>query len=159
MIVVMENGANQEKLEKVLEFLKGRGFSLHISQGVERTIIGVLGDKTQKENLALEALDGVEKVIPIISPYKLASREFRNTDTVIKIGDVTIGGQELQVMAGPCAVESREQLLETAQIIKNGGAKIMRGGAYKPRTSPYAFQGLEEKGLEYLAEAREKTGL
>jgi len=159
MIVVMEKGVCKEKLDKVLDYLKARGFSLHLSQGVERTIIGVLGDKAQKDNLALEALDGVEKVIPILTPYKLASREFRKEDTVIRIGDVTIGGQELQVMAGPCAVESREQLLETAAIIKKGGAKIMRGGAYKPRTSPYSFQGLEEKGLEYLAEAREATGL
>jgi 3-deoxy-7-phosphoheptulonate synthase len=110
-------------------------------------------------DLALEVMEGVEKVIPILAPYKLASREFKPDDTVIRIGDVTIGGEEIQVMAGPCAVESREQLLEVAEMVRERGARILRGGAFKPRTSPYAFQGLEEKGLEYLAEAREKTGL
>ncbi|NLT94479.1 MAG: 3-deoxy-7-phosphoheptulonate synthase [Clostridia bacterium] len=160
MIVVMEKGVSEEKLERVLDYLQGKGFSLHISRGIERTIIGVLGDKNKmEERLPLEALEGVEKVVPILTPYKLASREFKAQDTVITIGDVTIGGQELQVMAGPCAVESREQLLETAAIVKQGGAKILRGGAFKPRTSPYSFQGLEKKGLEYLAEARETTGL
>jgi 3-deoxy-7-phosphoheptulonate synthase len=159
MIVVMEKGVSEEKLEKVLDYLQGKGFSLHLSRGIERTIIGILADKNQKQNLPLEALEGVEKVVPILSPYKLASREFKQEDTIITIGDIVIGGRELQIMAGPCAVESREQLLETAAIIKRGGAKILRGGAYKPRTSPYSFQGLEEKGLEYLAEAREATGL
>lgn len=159
MIVVMESNAHQEKVENVLSFLKAKGFEVHISQGVERTIIGVLGDKVNKEDLPIEALEGVEKVIEVLTPYKLASREFQPEDTVIKIGDVEIGGQDLQVMAGPCAVESREQIFEIAHIVKKAGAKIMRGGAFKPRTSPYAFQGLEEKGLQYLAEAREATGL
>ncbi|MDN5321849.1 MAG: 3-deoxy-7-phosphoheptulonate synthase [Clostridia bacterium] len=159
MIVVMEKGVSQEKIEDVIGLLESKGFSLHLSQGVERTIIGVLGDKTQKGDLALEALEGVEKVVPILTPYKLASREMQAEDTIIQIGDVKIGGKDLQVMAGPCAVESREQIMEIAEIVKKGGARIMRGGAYKPRTSPYSFQGLEEKGLQYLAEAREATGI
>ena len=116
-------------------------------------------DKYDYIKQALESIDGVERVIPIFAPYKLASREFRKEDTVIRVGDLSIGGKQLQIMAGPCAVESREQLLEIATLVRDSGVRILRGGAYKPRTSPYAFHGLEEKGLEYLAEAREKTGL
>ncbi|MFZ5942807.1 MAG: 3-deoxy-7-phosphoheptulonate synthase [Bacillota bacterium] len=159
MIVVMERGTEEGKIENVLETLQKRGYTLHVSRGVERTVIGVLGSKTPKDDLAIEVLEGVEKVIPILTPYKLASRELQKDNTIITIGDVVIGSQELQIMAGPCAVESREQISEVAEIAKLGGAKIMRGGAYKPRTSPYAFQGLEEKGLQYLKEAGEKHGL
>jgi 3-deoxy-7-phosphoheptulonate synthase len=118
-----------------------------------------VGDKTHYLDLALEAMDGVEKVISILAPYKLASREFKQDNTIISVGDVKIGGDQIQIMAGPCAVESKEQLIEIAFRVKESGANILRGGAFKPRSSPYAFQGLEEKGLEYLAEAREKTGL
>ncbi len=159
MIVVMRTGVKEELVDRVARRLVENGFQIHLSVGVERTLIGAVGDKSHYLDLALEAMEGVEKVIPILAPYKLASREFKPDDTVIRIGDVTIGGEQIQVMAGPCAVESREQLLEVAEMVRERGARILRGGAFKPRTSPYAFQGLEEKGLEYLAEAREKTGL
>ena len=160
MIVVVKNGSGQEKLQNVIQYLEAQGLKLHISEGVERTIIGLVGaTQEQKANLNVESLDGVEKVMPVVTPYKLASREFHPEDTVIQIGDLTIGGDELQVMAGPCAVESLEQMLEVAEMVKASGAKILRGGAFKPRTSPYSFAGLEEKGLQYMAEAREKTGL
>lgn len=159
MIVVMKTQVGEEKINLVITKLKENGFQIHESRGVEKILIGAVGDKTHSIDLALEAMDGVEKVIPILAPYKLASREFKKDDTVITIGDVVIGGEEIQVMAGPCAVESKEQLLDIAFKVKESGARILRGGAFKPRTSPYAFQGLEELGLEYLAEAREKTGL
>lgn len=160
MIIVVNNGNDKAKLQNVVEYLEAQGLRLHISEGVERTIIGLVGaTQEQKNNLNAESLDGVEKVMPVVTPYKLASREFHPEDTVIRIGDLTIGGNELQVMAGPCAVESREQMLEVAEMVKASGAKILRGGAFKPRTSPYSFAGLEEKGLQFMAEAREKTGL
>lgn len=160
MIIVVNNGNDKAKLQSVVEYLEAQGLRLHISEGVERTIIGLVGaTQEQKNNLNAESLDGVEKVMSVVTPYKLASREFHPEDTVIRIGDLTIGGSELQVMAGPCAVESREQMLEVAELVKASGAKILRGGAFKPRTSPYSFAGLEEKGLQFMAEAREKTGL
>ncbi|SHF03758.1 3-deoxy-7-phosphoheptulonate synthase [Desulforamulus putei] len=159
MIVVMSRRADEDKINAVLERLKKAGFQIHLSRGVERTIIGAIGDKTRMGDLALEAMPGVENVVPILQPYKLASRAFKEQDTVVKVGDLEIGGKQIHVMAGPCAVESREQLLESAEMVKAAGATLLRGGAFKPRTSPYSFQGLEEKGLQYLAEAREKTGL
>ena len=160
MIIVVKHGADEAKLQNVIQYLEARDLKLHISQGVERTIIGLVGaTQEQKASLNAEALEGVEKVMPVVTPYKLASREFRPENTVVQIGDLTIGGDELQVMAGPCAVESLEQMLEVAEIVKASGARILRGGAFKPRTSPYSFAGLEEKGLQYMAEAREKTGL
>lgn len=159
MIIVVSGAAKSEKLEQVVQYLESRNLELHISTGVEKTIIGIIGSQKDKENLNLESLEGVERVIPIVTPYKLASREFHPKDTIIKIGDLTIGGDDLQVMAGPCAVESKEQLLESAEAVKAAGAKILRGGAFKPRTSPYSFDGLKEEGLKFMAEAREKTGL
>lgn len=159
MIVVMSPRADEDKINAVTERLKRAGFKIHLSQGVERTIIGAIGDKTRMGDLALEAMPGVENVVPILQPYKLASRAFKEQDTVVKVGGIEIGGGQIHVMAGPCAVESREQLLESAEIVKAAGATLLRGGAFKPRTSPYSFQGLEEQGLQYLAEAREKTGL
>lgn len=159
MIVVMQKGATEEQLQEVVQILEDKGFRTQITRGAEKTIVGAVGDKSRLLDLAIEAITGVEKVIPILAPYKLASREYKREDTVIKIGDLSLGGQYLQVMAGPCAVESEEQLLETACIIKNAGARILRGGAFKPRSSPYSFQGLEETGLKLLARAREKTGL
>ncbi|CCO09014.1 3-deoxy-7-phosphoheptulonate synthase [Desulforamulus hydrothermalis] len=159
MIVVMSRQVPEDNIEAVLDRLKKAGFQIHLSRGVERTIIGAIGDKTRMGDLALEAMPGVESVVPILQPYKLASRAFKEQDTVVKVGDLAIGGQHIHVMAGPCAVESREQLLEAAALVKAAGATLLRGGAFKPRTSPYSFQGLEEKGLQYLAEAREKTGL
>lgn len=159
MIVVMAHRAGEIEIKRVLSKLEGAGFQIHLSQGVERTIIGAIGDKTRLNDLAIEAMPGVEKVVPILQPYKLVSRAYMDSPTVVKVGDVEIGGDSIQVMAGPCAVESREQLLEAAEIVCSAGATLLRGGAFKPRTSPYSFQGLEQKGLELLAEAREKTGL
>ena len=159
MIIVVKHGADEAKLQNVIAYLEARDLKLHISQGVERTIIGLVGaTQEQKASLNAEALDGVEKVMPVVTPYKLASREFHPENTIVQVGDLTIGGDELQVMAGPCAVESLEQMLEVAEIVKASGARI-HGRRFKPRTSPYSFAGLEEKGLQYMAEAREKTGL
>ena len=159
MIVVMSSGATREEIDKVIDRLGGLGFQIHLSEGVERTIIGAIGDKTILSEVALEAMHGVEKVVPILQPYKLVSREFKDHNSVVKVGDIEIGGSQLHVMAGPCAVESLEQLMETAIKVKEAGATILRGGAFKPRTSPYAFQGLEEEGLKMLAEVRDRTGL
>ncbi|KUO51206.1 MAG: 3-deoxy-7-phosphoheptulonate synthase [Desulfitibacter sp. BRH_c19] len=159
MIIVMENGAREESITKVVEKLEENGFSIHLSQGVERTIIGAVGDKSRLADLSIEAMSSVDRVIGILAPYKLASREFKSDNTIIQLGDVNIGGDEIQIMAGPCAIESREQALEIADIVKRSGAKIMRGGAFKPRTSPYAFQGLGEEGLKILREAGEAYGL
>jgi len=131
-----------------------------VSKGVERTIIGAIGDERGKVVLkSAENMPGVEKVMPILQPYKLASRETKDGNTVIKVGNVEIGGPEFVVIAGPCAVESEEQLMEAASVVKNAGASMLRGGAFKPRTSPYSFQGMEEEGLKLLAQTREKTGL
>lgn len=159
MIVVMNQGADKKEIQSVISKLEKSGFQIHLSEGVERTIIGAIGDKTRLGNLALEAMPGVEKVVPILAPFKLASRNFKSENTVITVGDIKIGGDAIHVMAGPCAVEGKEQLMESAFRVKEAGATLLRGGAFKPRTSPYSFQGLEEKGLEMLAEAREATGL
>lgn len=159
MIIVMNHRAGEREIEAVSEKLKQAGFRIHLSQGVERTVIGAVGDRTQLGDLAIEAMPGVDKVVPIMHPYKLASRVFKEEDTIIEVGNLKIGGSHVQVMAGPCAVESREQLLETAEQVKACGATILRGGAFKPRTSPYSFQGLAEEGLKLLAEARELTGM
>lgn len=159
MIVVMESKTKESSVNAVVEKLQKNGFQIHLSRGVEKIILGAVGDNPHYMQPALETMEGVEKVISILAPYKLASREFKKENTVIKIGDLEIGGNELQVMAGPCAVESKEQLLEAAQVVKKNGARILRGGAFKPRTSPYSFQGLEEKGLKLLSEAKEETGL
>ncbi|MGQ9497767.1 MAG: 3-deoxy-7-phosphoheptulonate synthase [Desulfotomaculales bacterium] len=159
MVIVMAHNATEADIEAVVKKIELLGFRVHLSRGEERTIIGIIGDERRLAGVALEAFPGVEAVLPILQPFKLASRIMREEGTVIQIGDVTIGGDTVQVMAGPCAVESREQLLRTAEEVRKAGARILRGGAYKPRTSPYAFQGLEEKGLEILAEAREMFGL
>lgn len=159
MIVVLKTSMDETNLQNVVKLLNNKGFITEIVRGTEKTIVGAVGDKSRLIDISIESLEGVEKVIPILAPYKLASREFKPHDTVVKIGDVTIGGPEVVVMAGPCAVESKEQLLESADIVKKAGARILRGGAFKPRSSPYSFQGLEKQGLEYLALARERTGL
>lgn len=159
MIVVMSHRASETEIEAVLARLEKLGFQIHLSRGVERTIIGAIGDKTRISDVGFEAMPGVEKVVPILQPYKLASKTFQDKGTVIKVGNLEIGSETVHVMAGPCAVESREQLLETARLVKEAGATMLRGGAFKPRTSPYSFQGLEEEGLKLLAEARENTGL
>lgn len=159
MIIVMERRAKKEDVVKVTRVLEEKGFSIHLSEGVEKTIIGAVGDKTRLERESLEAMSGVEKVVAVLAPYKLASREHHPEGSLVSAGGVCIGGDRIQIMAGPCAVESREQILETAELVKKAGARILRGGAFKPRTSPYSFQGLREEGLKYMAEAREKTGL
>ncbi len=155
----MSPSAKPESIEKVKARLEDAGLGVHISTGENRTILGVLGDKRKVNIQAIEVMDDVEKIVHIEAPFKLANKQFHPEPTVVKVGDVEIGGQKLVVMAGPCSVESREQLLETAAIVKEGGAQFLRGGAYKPRSSPYSFQGLGEEGLKILAEAREKTGL
>lgn len=159
MIIVMGREATEEQVKAVVGKLEENGLKAHLSTGDSRTIIGVIGDKRLIAEMPMEAMDGVEKTISVTESYKLVDREFHPEDSIVNVNGVLIGGGHLAVMAGPCAVESREQLLESAHIVKNAGAQFLRGGAYKPRTSPYAFQGLEEKGLEMLAEAREVTGL
>lgn len=155
----MESKATEADVQYVVKRVEELGLKAHLSKGVERTIIGVIGDERliQKEQLSL--LPYVENVIPILKPYKLASRDFKPLDSVIDVAGVKIGGTEVVVIAGPCSVETEEQVITTAQTVKAAGAKLLRGGAYKPRTSPYSFQGLGEDGLKLLARAREKTGL
>lgn len=159
MIIVMRPEATQEQIDNVIDYVERLGLGVHLSQGVERTVIGAIGDETRINRSSLEVLEGVEKVLPILKPFKLVSREFRNESTIVRVGEVAFGGPEVPIIAGPCSVESREQIMETAAAVKNAGARLLRGGAFKPRTSPYSFQGLEEEGLKLLAEAREVYGL
>lgn len=159
MIIVMQPGASATALETVKEKITQAGLQYHLSEGAVRTIVGVIGDKKAIRQLQVEMLDSVEKTVPITESYKLVSREFKEEDSIIDIGGVKVGGGALAIMAGPCAVESEEQLMEAAQAVKSAGAQFLRGGAFKPRTSPYDFQGLAEKGLQMLAEAGRKTGL
>ena len=161
-IIVLKTDATEDEIKHVVKKLESRGLKVNVSQGTERTIIGVIGDTskvTEEEEDALRATAGVENVVRILKPYKLASREFQKENTEISVRGVLIGGKRIPVMAGPCAVENRTVLTNIAEKVKAGGASFLRGGAYKPRTSPYSFQGLGEEGLKYLAEAREKTGL
>jgi 3-deoxy-7-phosphoheptulonate synthase len=159
MIVVMKVDSGQKEIDEILKRLDERGLAGHLSRGMERTVIGVVGQTYPELRDMLELLPGVEEVIPITRPYKLSSREFQPQDTVIEVGDIAIGGGELVVMAGPCAVESEEQVLETARAVKAAGANILRGGAFKPSTSPYGFRGLGEEGLKILAQARKEIGM
>ncbi len=160
MIVVMQSGATPAQVQHVIDRLREAGCREQVSTGEERTVIGVIGTGFPPDlGEKLEMLPGVERTHRLSKPYKLASREFRPVDTVVQIGDLAIGTDELVVMAGPCSVESRDQVLQTARAVQAAGARVLRGGAYKPRTSPYSFQGLGEQGLEYLAEARAVTGL
>jgi 3-deoxy-7-phosphoheptulonate synthase len=161
MIIVMEQGAGEGQVQAVVEKIHKAGLNTHVSVGVSRTVIGVVGDDRTKEMLreSLEVAPGVERVVAILQPFKLFSREFIPHDTVVSVGSQAIGGNRVVVIAGPCSVESREQILTAADAIKAAGGTILRGGAFKPRTSPYSFQGLEEEGLRLLAEARARTGL
>ena len=159
MIIVMKSGASAKQISAAVSRVEAMGYRVNLSQGEERTIIGVIGDDRPIDRAALELLDGVEKTVPILKPFKVASRDMHPQDTVVALNGVTIGEPQITIMAGPCAVESRSQILETAQAVKEAGAQVLRGGAYKPRTSPYSFQGLGEEGLQLLAEAREATGL
>nr|HID12799.1 3-deoxy-7-phosphoheptulonate synthase [Anaerolineae bacterium] len=159
MIIVMKQGATGAQIANVAARIEQLGCRVHISEGEERTIIGVIGNGRPLDREQIERMDGVERTVPILRPFKLASREFHPQDTIVTVNGVPIGGKQVVVMAGPCAVESRDQLLETAHAVKEAGARMLRGGAFKPRTSPYSFQGLGEEGLRLLAEAREATGL
>src|SRR5574341_271713 len=159
MVIVMKHNATAEEIASVIRNVEALGLKAHLSRGEERTIIGMIGDERPIEPEQFETLSGVERVVRILHPFKLASRDFHPDDSVVKIDGVSVGTRQVIVMAGPCSVESREQLMETAAVVKEAGAHILRGGAYKPRTSPYAFQGLGLKGLELLREAREEFGL
>jgi len=159
MFIVMSAGHSDQELDDILKRLRDMGFTGHVSQGVEHTVIGVVGQTYPELKDTLETWHGVDEVVPISKPFKLASREFQPRNTTVKVGDVTIGGKAVIVMAGPCAVESEEQVMETARAVKAAGAHILRGGAFKPSTSPYSFRGLGLQGLKLLAEAREETGM
>lgn len=159
MIVVMNSRATEDQIQAVVRRLGELGFRANISRGVERTVIGVVGQVYPSLKDQLEILPGVEQVLRVTKPYKLASREFQPVDTRFEVGGVPIGGDGVVIIAGPCSVESREQLLKTAHAVKAAGAHILRGGAFKPRTSPYSFRGLGVQALRWLAEAREETGL
>ncbi|MBM3167164.1 MAG: 3-deoxy-7-phosphoheptulonate synthase [Chloroflexi bacterium] len=159
MIVVMRVGATDQQINAVMERIRAAGLKEHLSHGVERTIIGVLGQIYPELKDTLEVLPGVDEVIRVSKPYKLSSREFHPEDTRVKVGGVTIGGEDVVVIAGPCAVESEKQLFETAHAVRAAGATVLRGGAFKPSTSPYSFRGLGERGLELLAQMKAETGL
>jgi len=159
MMIVMEETASQEDVQRIIAFLEEAGAGGQVSTNDPVTVIGVMGERDVVAGLPLEAYPGVEKVVPILKPYKLVSREFRRSDTVIKIGDTSLGGGHVALIAGPCSVESRDQLMQAAEAARAAGATMLRGGAFKPRTSPYAFQGMGVEGLQILAEAREATGL
>lgn len=160
MIIVMRQTATPEEINHVCDKVKELGLTPQVSRGVERTIVGVIGEEEKIMVKPLEAFPGVDSVVPIQKSYKLASRDFRPEDSLIDMGNgVVIGDKKIVVMAGPCAVESREQLMQTAEAVKKAGATFLRGGAFKPRTSPYSFQGLGEEGLKLLREAGDKYGL
>ena len=159
MIIVLKPGATEEQLQYLVEVIRQAGLQAHVSQGTERTIVGAIGDEEKIRAIPFTAIEGVENAVPILKPYKLASRSFRSERSVMLVGDVPVGGEEVVVVAGPCSVEPNETLLQTARASKAAGARILRGGAFKPRTSPYDFAGLGEEGLVMLDEARQETGL
>jgi 3-deoxy-7-phosphoheptulonate synthase len=160
MIIVMQQQADPKEIEAVVKRVEELGYKVHLSRGEARTIIGIIGaDEHKLQEGAFEAMDGVEKTMRVMQPFKVASRDFSHEDTVINVNGVEIGGHKVVVMAGPCSVESRSMILETAHAVKEAGGSVLRGGAFKPRSSPYSFQGMGEEGLRYLAEAREQTGL
>ena len=159
MVIIMRAGADESSIQEVIKAIEYNGLSGKVREGEFQTIIGVIGDREKMCCLNVESLEGVEKAVSISKSYKLVSREYHPQPTVIDIGGIRIGDGNLVAIAGPCAVESKEQIMQAADIVKSGGAQFLRGGAYKPRTSPYSFQGLEELGLKYLAEAGERTGL
>lgn len=159
MIIVLRPDATQEQIDHIVKKVKDSGLSVHFSEGTERKIIGAIGDETALVTTPLEAFPGVEKVMPIMKPYKLVSRDFQPENSVIDINGVKIGGKKVQVIAGPCSIENQTILLEIAKEVKKSGATLLRGGAFKPRTSPYDFQGLGEEGLKYLRHAGDETGL
>lgn len=159
MIIIMKPNASEEAIIKVTQLVESKGLQVHLSKGHQVTIVGVVGDKSKLQDSNVEISDGVDKIVNVTESYKLVNKKFHPEDSVIKVGNTTIGPGTMTVMAGPCAIENKEQLLETAYAVKKAGATFLRGGAYKPRTSPYSFQGLETEGLKYMKEAREATGL
>ncbi|MCZ6669466.1 MAG: 3-deoxy-7-phosphoheptulonate synthase, partial [Acidobacteria bacterium] len=159
MLIVMELGVSEEEVRKVIEKVESFGLKAHPIPGEQRTAIGVTGNRGMVDSAVFESLPGVKETIPVTKPYKLVSREVKKENTVVQIGDVTISSDRFTIIAGPCAVESEEQTLRIASLVKEAGAHLLRGGAFKPRTSPYSFQGLQEEGLRILAKAREETGL
>ena len=159
MIIVMKRGATTAQIANVTARVEQMGYQAHLSEGAEHTIIGIIGNGRPIDREQIERMSGVDRTVPILRPFKLVSREFHPQDTIVPINGIEVGGEQVIVMAGPCSVESREQLMETATGVQAAGAKILRGGAFKPRTSPYSFQGLGEKGLRLLAEARKTTHL
>jgi len=159
MMIIMKPNATSEQVQDVIEHVKAAGLNAHLSQGVEATIIGAIGETHNIPTDIFEVLDGVDMVKRITQPFKLASRQFHPENSIFPLDGFNVGGDEIAIIAGPCSVESRSQIIETAQAVKEAGASALRGGVFKPRTSPYAFQGLGEEGLDYLVEAREQTGL
>ncbi len=159
MIIVLKPGTSKEERERIVGTIEDAGLSPHVLIGKERTVIAVIGDERKLRQQTLSAIPGVEKALPILSPYKLVSREFKQEDTIIDVDGVKIGGTQIVMMAGPCSVETKDLLSGIASEVKAAGARILRGGAFKPRTSPYSFQGLGEEGLEFLAAAKKQTGL
>ncbi len=159
MIIIMKRSATADQLTNVVANVEQMGCQVHVSRGEERTLVGIIGNGRPFDRDRIEQMDGVESTMPVLRPFKRASREFHPTDTHVEVGDVIFGGSRLALIAGPCAVESIDQMLEVAHVVKACGGQMLRGGAYKPRTSPYSFQGLGEEGLRILAKAREETGL
>src|SRR5258707_13055808 len=159
MIVVMKAGASQKQIDHIVELIEELGLRSHIIQGTDRTVVAALGEKRDGAKQSLETGPGVEKVMPILAPYKMASIEVKKEPTCVEVLKLKVGAGKIGVIAGPCSVETREQILEVAHAVREAGATALRGGAFKPRTSPYSFQGLKEKGLELLAEAADATGL
>lgn len=158
-MVVMHEGATRAEVDQVVDRVRRAGGSAHLSEGAQVTVIGVIGDRERIAQLPFEAMPGVDRVVAIKRPYKLVSREFQQHDTVIDVGGAKIGGGHFALIAGPCSVETPEQVLEAARAVRAAGGHLLRGGAFRPRTSPYAFQGLGEDGLKFLAAARDETGL
>lgn len=160
MIIVMKTGAHESEIREVIRRIEELGYQAHIIEGTQRTVIGAVGDERGKDRLqSLEVMPGVDTVVPILQPFKLASREVKGGKSIVRVGELEIGGPAVVVMAGPCSVESEAQMVQTARSVKAAGATVLRGGAFKPRTSPYAFQGLAEEGLKFLDTARAATGL
>ena len=159
MIILLKENANARQVDNLKKFLTNRGFDLHISEGTQHTLIGLIGDTSKLDIDLISSLDVVESVRRIQEPYKNANRKFHTADTVVDVGGAKIGGGHFMMIAGPCSVETHDQILSVAESVKASGANMLRGGAFKPRTSPYAFQGLHEKGIELLREAKKQTGL
>jgi 3-deoxy-7-phosphoheptulonate synthase len=159
MIVVMKPGASKQNIDHIIQRIEALGLRSHVIVGTERTVVAALGEKRDGAKQALETGEGVERVVPILAPYKMASSEVKQERTCVQARGLKIGGTQVGVIAGPCSVESRDQILEIAHFVREAGGTGLRGGAFKPRTSPYSFQGLKEKGLQLLAEARAETGL